>query len=192
MQQQYGLGGNYNPYGMATGALGSIAGGVGSLFAQNPANASSPYLNQLTNSLQGIYSPWMGQQAQQSLNPYLQGGQWAQGGLQNATSNMINNPTGLFNQWGSTYQSSPGYNWQVGQAGEAANNAAAAGGMAGSQAEQQNIAGTVNQLANQDYWQYINNAQNLYGQGYQGLQNQYGIGAQAANNMYGAGAQAAN
>lgn len=182
-----------NPYsGSLGGSLGAIAGGIGSFFTQNPANSAMPYFQQIPGVLNSAYGPWMGQQAQQSLNPYLQNGQQAGNQLQGQYNSLLTNPTGMMNQWGSTYQSSPGYKWQVGQAGMAANNAAAAGGMAGSPAEQQGIASTVNNLANQDYWQYLNNAQNLYGMGLQGQQGMYGIGANAANNMYSTGAQMAN
>ena len=174
------------------GGIGDIIGGIAQMFAKNPSDSAQNYLGQIPGQLNGIYGPWMGAQAQGALNPYLQNGQWAGGQLQNQTTNLLNNPTGMFNQWGSTYHSSPGYQWQVGQATNAANNASAAGGMAGSPAEQQSLAGTVNGLANQDYWQYINNAQNLYSMGNQNLNNMYGIGAGAANNMYSTGANMAN
>jgi hypothetical protein len=173
------------------GDLASIAGGYADMGAQNPANAASPYLNQIPGMMNNIYNPWI-QQGQNALNPYDQSGQWANTNLQKQIGQLTNNPTQLMNQWGATYQSSPGYNWQVGQAQQAANQAAAAGGMAGSQAEQQNIAGTVNQLANQDYWQYMQNAQGLYGLGFGGLQNMYDTGAGLAQDQYNIGAQSAN
>lgn len=173
-------------------AFGNIMGGFAGLNTPNPANSAMPYFNQIPGQLQNIYSPWMSSSVMNSVNPYLQNGQSAGNTLNGQYGSLVNNPTGMFNAWGSTYHASPGYNWQVGQATQAANNAAAAGGMAGSPAEQQSLASTVNGLANQDYWQYINNAQNLYSQGLQGLQNQYGIGAQTANNIYGIGANMAN
>jgi hypothetical protein len=188
MNEGYGS----NPYGNpSANSLGAIAGGIGSFFGKNPANAANQYFNQIPGQLGGIYNPWTNNGIN-ALNPYLQGGQQAGQQLQGQIGNLLNNPTGMMNQWGSTYQSSPGYNWQVGQATDAANNAAAAGGMAGSPAEQQQLAGTVNQLANQDYWQYLGNAQNLYSQGLQGELGVYGIGANAANNAYSTGANMAN
>ena len=163
---------------------------MGFFTGTNPANAANPYLNDIPGQMNSIYGPWINQ-GMNATQPYQQGGQWAGGQLQGQLGNLMNNPTGMFNQWGSTYQSSPGYNWEVGQSMMGVNNAAAAGGMAGSPEEQQNMASTVGNLANQNYWQYINEAGNLYGQGLQGAQNMYGIGAQTANNMYSTGANMA-
>jgi len=188
----YNGNGMNNGYGALGGAFGSLLGGVGSLMTQNPMNSAMPYYNQVPGVLNSAYSPWMGQQSQQSLNPYLQLGQNSGNTYANQANNLVNNPTGMMNQIGAGYQSSPGYNWQVQQSQQAANNAAAAGGMAGSQAEQQNIAGTVGQLANQNYWQYVNNGLGMYNQGLGALQNMYGVGAQSANNMYSTGANMAN
>lgn len=192
-----------NPYGFNNGAgllggsLGQFASGYTDYNLPNPANAAMPYMNQIPGMLNNIYAPYMNQGMGQmnnyinsgysAVNPYMQNGQAAGQTLQGQYGNLINNPTGVMNQIGSTYQSSPGYNWQVQQAQQAANNAAAAGGMAGSQAEQQQIAGTVDQLANQNYWQYVNNGLSQYGMGLQGLQGMYGLGGSLAGQMYGVG-----
>lgn len=137
----------------------------------NPADSAAPYLNNIGNDT-GQY-----------LNPYIQGGQKAYGTLQQQYGQLLNDPTGIMNKIGSGYQRSPGYKWQVQQALGAANRASAAGGMAGSPEEQQNIAGTVNQLANQDYYNYVNHGLGLYQQGLQGYGGLNQMGYRASGQM---------
>lgn len=135
----------------------------------NPADSAMPYLNQIAGMLPQYFQPWINAGAQQLPQ------------LQNAYSQMMNDPTGVMNKMGANFQQSPGYQFQTNQALGAANRAAAAGGMLGSPAEQQQIAGTVNQLANQDYYNYLNHGMAMMGQGLQGAQGiaQMGYGASA-------------
>jgi len=63
------------------------------------------------------------------------------------------------------------------------NNAAAAGGMAGSpQNSQQNMQLATN-LGNQDYYNYMGNAMNAYGMGLQGAQGMMNQGYDASNQL---------
>lgn len=166
MQQgQQGQGG-YGGY-MNAGAM--LGAGIGGLNTPNPANSAMQYFNQIPGILNQTYSPYMAQ----GINAGNQ--------LQGQIGQLLQNPGGFINQLGSNYQASPAYNWQVQQATLGANNAAAAGGMAGSPAEQQSLAGTITGLANQNYQQYIQNAMGAYGLGMQGASDMYGIGANAAN-----------
>ncbi len=179
------------------GGIGSdLLGGLGGLFGgnSNPSDAASPYLDKIPGMLQGVYSPYMsaGMGALGGLQGYENNGLNAGNSLQQQLGRLTNDPTGLMNSWGKTFHSSPGYNYQVNQALGAANRAAAAGGMAGSPAEQQSLAGTVNGMANQDYYNYLSHAQNLYGMGLQGLQGMYNTGAQIGSNIYDTGANMAN
>lgn len=155
---------------------GSLGTGLGDLFSawngsqqnyNNPSSAAMPYMNQIP----GTASPY--------YQPYINAGQQAMGQLQGQYGQLISNPGQFMNQMGQSFQQSPGYQFQVGQATNAANRASAAGGMLGSPAEQSQLAGTVNGLANQDYYNWLNHAQNLYGMGLQGLQgiNQMGYNA---------------
>jgi hypothetical protein len=208
-----GSGSGFNWSSMFGGSGGGGGGGFGgpnisdlfglyaAMNSDNPADSAMSYYNQIPDMLKGIYSPYMqaGNAAVQpflsnisAVNPYLQGGNWAAGNLQNQTNSLVNNPTGVMNAIGSTFKQSPGYNWQTQQAQQAVNNAAAAGGMAGSPLQQQNSANVVNQLANQDYYNYLNHGMEMYNQGYQGLQGMYGTGANIANNMYGIAGNIAN
>lgn len=157
-------------------SIGNILGGVLNYSTyKNPAESAMPYLNQ------------MGGQSGQYLNPYITAGQGAMGQLQGQYGNLISNPGQMFNQFGQSFQQSPGYQWQLGQGLQAANQAAAAGGMLGTPAHQQQSQQVAQGLANQDYYNYMNPVMNMYGQGLQGLQgiNQMGYGAsnQMANTL---------
>ena len=161
----------------ATGGqdFSSLGGSLGSLIGQlnwkNPVNSAMPYYNQIPDILKQYLSPYTN--AGQGMIPILQG-QYSQ---------LTGNPGQMLNSIGQNFQQSPGYQFQVQQALKAANQASAAGGLAGSPQEQQQIAGVVNNLANQDYYNWLNGALGLYGQGLQGEQNMFGIGANAANNL---------
>ncbi len=153
-----------------SGFLGDISDWM---FGQpnNPANAAQPYLNQIPGMMQGY------------MNPYINAGNWALPQLQNQYSQLTNNPGGFINQMGTNFQKSPGYQFQYNQALNGINNAAAAGGMAGSPQEQQQMATVASGLANQDYYNWMNHAMGAYGQGLNGLQGMYQGGMQSANNL---------
>lgn len=135
----------------------------------NPANSAMPYLNQIAGMLPQYFQPW------------INAGQQALPQLQQQYGQLLNNPGGVMNNIGAGFHQSPGYQFQTQQALNAANRAAAAGGMVGSPEEQQNIATTVNGLANQDYYNYLNHGMSMYGMGLQGEGNlaQMGYGASA-------------
>jgi hypothetical protein len=138
--------------------LGDLYGAkmLSSVQFPNPATGAMPYLNQIPAILQKYFSP------------YGAAGTQAMGTLQNQYSQLLSNPGAIFNQIGSGFQQSPGYNFQVQQMQNSANNAAAAGGTLGSPAEQQTIAGNVGQMANSDFYNYMNHALSMYGMGLHG------------------------
>lgn len=144
-------------------ALGSIFGGGGS----NPADAASKYLNQIPGTLKPYY------------DPYINSGKEAMGTLMPQYQSLINDPTGLMNAIGQNYQQSPGYQYNVDQATSGANQAAAAGGMVGSPAEQEELAKRISGISSQDYNNYLQTALGQYGMGMQGMQgiNQMGYNA---------------
>ena len=157
----------------------------------NPADSAQPYYDKIPGMLPGYYNPYI-QQGQNATQPYMQGGAWAGQNLQSQLGQLTNDPGGMMNKFGAGFKQSPGYQFQVNQALGAANRASASGGMAGSPAEQQSIAGTVNGFANQDYYNYMNHVTGLYGQGLQGMQGMYNTGAQIGENMYDTSAQSSN
>lgn len=136
---------------------------------QNPANAAQPYLNQLPGMMQ------------QQYNPYIQAGQSALPNLQQQYSAMMN--PNFINQMGQNFQQSPGFQFGVNQATNAANRAAAAGGMVGSPQEQQNLAGSITGMANQDYYNWMNQAMGAMNEGLQGEQGLYNTGFNASNEL---------
>ncbi len=138
---------------------------------KNPADAAMPYLNQIPG------------QTQQYYQPYFEAGKGTLPNLQGQYDQLLNNPGGKLNQMGQDFQQSPGFKYALQQALQGAGHAAAAGGMAGSpQHEQQNM-GIANDMANQDYYNWLNHATGLYGQGLQGEQGLAGMGQQAGQNM---------
>lgn len=165
MSDLIGQYGNLERYGTIAG-LGSIAGG---LFGggKNPYDAASGHFNQIPKQIK----PY--------LDPYINAGRAALPQLTGEYNNLINNPGAKLNAIGQNYQESPGYQWQKNQALQAATNAQAAGGMAGSGQHQQYAGEIATQLANQDYYNYLSKALGLYGAGLGGLGdiNKMGYGA---------------
>lgn len=163
----------FNPQNAAWGAAG-MASSLAGLF-NNPYNAGNQYFNQIPGQLQNAFNPYM--QEGQQLLPQLTG----------EFNQLTSNPAANLSAIGKTYQQSPGYQFQVNQATDAANRSAAAGGMVGSGANQVQTAGIANQLANQDYQQYMQNALGLQSEGLQGqmgLENQgYNAASQYGSDM---------
>ncbi len=160
---------NAKAFGQA-GALGGIGAGLGGLLmggGKDPYKQASGYFDRIPDTLKPYFQP------------YINAGQGAMGQLQGQYGNLVNNPSGFLQNLGQNYQQSPGFDWQMKQGMNAANNAAAAGGMAGSPQHQQQAATMAEGLANQDYYNYLQNALGVYGTGLQGLQglNQMGFGA---------------
>src|SRR5579859_440815 len=150
--------------GLSLGAgLGSLFGGGGS----DPYKAAAPFLNKIPGATHPYYDQYI-RAGNQAL--------WQQYGNYN---NLLNNPGQMLSQWGQGYQQSPGYQWQLNQGEQAINNAAAAGGMAGTPQHQQYAGQLASNLANQDYYNYLGHVQGLYGAGLQGLSgiNQMGFNA---------------
>lgn len=178
--------------------VGSLFSGLGDLYGAkmlgsahfpNPATGAMPFLNQIAPLLQKYLSPYASLGA--STLPTLQGqynGLLGEGApLAGQYNSLMTNPGGVINSIGKSFQQSPGYGFQVSQAQNAANNASAAGGMLGSPQEQQNIAGTVNNLANQDYYNYLGHALGQYDTGLAGAQGMYnkGLGGEEGLNQMG-------
>lgn len=175
--------------GMGAG-IGNILGGIfGGMNNKNPMNSAMPYMNQSRNDIQNAFNPYIKTGQAQLPGLQQQYGQLTSNlpGLQQQYGQLTSNPGGVVNAIGSSFHQSPGFQFQIQQALGAANRAAAAGGMAGSPMEQQNIAGTVNGLANQDYYNYLGNAENMYNRGLAGQQQLYGMGLQGQQGLYGMG-----
>lgn len=152
---------------MGGGLLGAGLEGLSSY--KNPENAGMPFLNQIPGMLQGNYSP------------YMQAGQQALPNLQNQYSQLMD--PNFINNMGKNFQQSPGYQFEVNQATNAANRVGAAGGTLGTPAEQQALATTTSGLANQDYYNWLNHGMSAYGMGLQGEQGMAQMGLNASGMM---------
>lgn len=158
--------------GLAGGAgAGFLASSFNSPKFQNPADAGMPYLK----NIPGAVSPY--------YNPYMQAGQGAMSDLQGQYKDLLNDPGSINARLGAGYKQSPGYQFKLSQAMMAGDNAAAAGGMAGSPLHQQANMTTANGIASQDYNDYMTRMQNLYGEGLHGEQGMMDQGYNASNEM---------
>lgn len=150
----------------------SIFGDVANWFGgsgSNPANAAMPYLNQIPGMLQGYY------------NPYIQAGMGALPNLQQQFSAMMN--PNFINNFGKSFQQSPGYQFNLNQQLDAANRAAAAGGYTGTPMAQQNSQQVASGLANQDYYNWLNHGLGAMQTGLAGEQGLYNTGFNASNQL---------
>lgn len=123
------------------------------------------------------------EEAQTQLNPYSQAGRNAISPLQDQFAQLLSDPSALFAKLASGYQQSPGYQFQQQQGQGAAMNAAAAGGMAGSPMHQQNAANISENIANQDFYNYMSKALGLYGTGLQGMEDIFKTGESAGKDI---------
>lgn len=139
----------------------------------NPADSAQPFLDKIPEMLKQYY------------NPYVQGGQQAYGQLQGQYGDLMNNPGGKMAQIGQGFQQSPGYQFQMNQGLAGINNAAGAGGMLGSPMHQQHAGEMAGNLANQDYYNYLNKAMGMYGMGLEGNQGLNQMGYNATNELAG-------
>lgn len=192
--------------GGALSGLGSIVGGATSAAAsQAAANELANAQQQALNFQKSVYNTSQGQ-----LSPYLSAGTNALPSLYGGVNTPI--PPGLLGEtpqaYGSAsgipvgsapvynlpnftidqFQSSPGYQFQLQQGVNAIQNAAGpkTGVLSGNTLQALQTYGTG--LANQDWWNWLNNQQNNYNTAFQAqnqsyLQN-YNIADQAQANLY--------
>lgn len=124
----------------------------------NPANAGMSYLNQIPGATQPYFQPFIDRGAQSG------------NALDEQYKQLTSNPGEFFSKLGQGYKQSPGYQFKLNQALNAGQNASAAGGMLGTPADQQQQMGTANDIASQDYNDYMQNVLGLFGMGQQGQQ----------------------
>jgi hypothetical protein len=153
-------------------ALAQMGGSLFNMFGNdNPADAGMDYMNQIRPILEKY------------LGPYHEAGMRQLPGLEGQYSNLTGDPGGFLNKIGGSYQQSPGFDFAMKQALQASNNAAAAGGMAGTPQHQFQNMEAATGLANRDYNQWLGNALGLYGRGLGGQEGLYNTGANASMNL---------
>lgn len=164
-----------DPFKQGVGAAAGAASGALNLFGgmnqEDPSQAANQYFNKIPGAIDPYY------------RPFINNGMNAGNQLNQQYGDLVNNPGGKFNQIGQSFHESPGFQFQMQQGLNGANSAAAAGGLLGTNAHQQQASTVANGLANQDYYNYMGNALGLYGQGLTGLNNQYQTGYNASNEL---------
>lgn len=163
---------NWDRFGIGATGGGMLGAGLMGMMGghDNPANAAMPYLNEIPGETKPYYQP------------YIDAGNQAVGGVQQQFQQLINNPNELYKRFGQGFQQSPGYQWQLGQGEQAINNAMASQGMAGSPQHGQFAGQLAGNLANQDFYKYIQNVMGLYGSGLSGEQGIARQGQEASQN----------
>lgn len=148
------------------GFLSSLFGG-----GKNPANVAMPYLNQIDPM------------AKENLQPWQQQGQQAQQTNQGQYNKMALEPGGFLDELGKSYTTSKGYENKYNKAMSVAQNAAAAGGYAGTGANVEAQARLAKDLLGEDYESYIDRLLGVQQTGLQGNENIAGRGFQAAGDL---------
>lgn len=102
---------------------------------------------------------------------------------------LLTNPNAIWDMMGAGYESSPGYQYQMDQAMYGANSAASAGGMLGTPSHQTTAMTQANNIAAQDFDNYMTNMMSLYTQGLTGTSSlhnlNYTTGYKASTDMAG-------
>ncbi len=153
------------------GGIGQAAGGMFNLFGKhtNPADVANKTIGQIPGQVEKYYSP------------YMEAGKGAMGDLQNRYKDLLSG--NVQNQLGESYKESPGYQFKLREAMNQGGNAAARGGYLGTPQDQQYSMQLGNDIAGQDYGDYINRQLGLYGQGLSGEQGINQMGFDANKNM---------
>lgn len=149
---------NYTP------AMGSVASGI---LYEDPAEEALKY----TGGMEDMLLEYLG--------PYREKGLKAQDALFREFLILLNNPSLKYDSLTGGFEESPGYQYTYDQSMNAVNQAAAAGGMSGSPAHQQQASEQSAAVANQEFYNYVDDMMQLYfkGLGIGGDINQMGYGA---------------
>lgn len=148
----------FGPWGAAAGG---IAGGLLGGFTGNsdPTKKANKYLDQIPDEMRKY------------LQPYIDAGMLSLDNLRGISSQyekMYQDPNAIISGIAEGYTQSPGYQWRFNQGENAINNAAAAGGMAGTAQHQQQAGELATNLASQDFNDFMNRALGVYGSGLTG------------------------
>jgi len=123
------------------------------------------------------------EQTAQYYMPYFNAGTDALNKSKSQYDMLSQDPGKRLNQIGEDFHESPGFKFALQQALQATGNSSAAGGMAGSPEYQQNAMNTAQGLANQDYYNWMGHATDLYKTGVNGENDIAHMGQNAGSSM---------
>lgn len=165
-------GSKFGPYGAAIGGgLGALTGIMGGNSNRNEERQTNALLDRIPAELK------------QLLMPYISAGEGALGKVGTEYNRMITNPNDIISQIGSGYKESPGFQWRRDQGLNAITNAQAAGGMTGTGQHQQLAGELAENLASEDFGNYMNRTLGVYGAGVQGAQGLASGGQMASTDL---------
>lgn len=133
----------------------------------NPAEKGREPLQKIPGTIKPYYEPFIGAGTQMLPE------------LQSRYGEMMRDPGEIIKRLGAGYKQSPGFDWRMQQGQQAATNAAAAGGMAGTPQHQQQAAQIAEDIATQDYDKYMDRVTRILGQALSGGEDitKWGLGA---------------
>lgn len=137
----------------------------------DPAGAAMPYYQQIPGMAEGYY------------NPFIQRGARAGGILEGEYGRMAQDPTAIINDIMSKYQAGPGFQRQQEEMLKSAGNAAAAGGMRGTQADIGQEADITRRLMGDDMQRWLQNALGVKESGLGGESHLYDVGYGATGQL---------
>ena len=191
MSWDWGSAGSGAASGAATGtaimpgwgtAIGGVAGGLLGGLTGGGNKKKDKHVNSLLDQIPS--------QLREQLMPYINAGMGALPHLNDISGEyqrMYQDPNAIISRLGSGYRESPGYQWRLNQGENAINNAAAAGGMAGTAQHQQQAGELAGNLADQDYQNHLAKVLALYSGGLSGRtgieQNIFDTGAGASGSL---------
>lgn len=152
-------------------AGGLIPGLLSGLFGGDSGPDPMSYLSQIPDAVK----PY--------IEPYTKSGESALGPLAEQYGQLMQDPSAVMNKIGASYKQSPGFQFALNQALQGAGHSAATGGMAGSPMAQQQAEQIGTKLGQQDYYNYLQKAMGMYGQGLQGMQGLAGMGLEGARGL---------
>lgn len=140
-------------------------------FYKNPADKAMPYFEKIPGTIKPYYDDYINQ-GKQSL-----------GTLMSKFQELIGNPSGALSSISEGYTRSPGYNFQMNEGINAANNAAAAGGMLGTPYHQRMATQVAEGVASKDFETWLAHALGLLNTGLAGEGDINNLGYRASDDL---------
>lgn len=158
-------------FGIGAG-IGEIGESVANYYGNKRGiDTAQKYYDQIPEKIKSYY------------DDYINRGKETGANLHDTYSDLVNNPSGRLDEIGKGYKESPGYQFALKQALQAASHASAAGGMSGSPMDQTVQMETASGLASRDFQDYMRNALGLFGVGVGGQEGEVNRGYDATGKV---------